>query len=581
MFSVSEHLLPCDALFCRISNGGARPLVAFGGRDASIHVYPFSGYTRSSWLQGLPDPVTALAFDPDQTAIVGGSDSGKLQMWDLASEEVVRSFSRGHTSTVTDIGMFRSGQFFATVSTDKVLRVWDVRKSSGRQSYKDATAPLCAVQFSPNGRWIATGCARGVVRLYDLAAGKLVHKFELHSGAVTSLHFHPDRYYMTVGSGDGTVSVWDLETFELKFRSASQHTPIDAVRFCGAHLLTTSDHNARIFDMRSLSDRTAVSLEAPWMMMGDVAYSAAADEAWFVETAGARAMKCKLVLRDLHAAPAAAATTPKAAQRVPVATLVSNSPVFGEAKSSSPNSRQPLGSSSPTPAAAENSATGAVKSRPPTPPPRMTPSPPRPQWSASGVSFPEATPSSLGHHGSNTLLAEQLTSEGRSAVLTLQQRLTTLRTLRTLWTEKQPDAVAELKRLCEDGHEFGPLFDFLTVMQQQRMKEKLTTDSLIAIVDLVHLALGTDYEPLVLLGLRTLRSTVTRYRVRVDEARRRARSSQSTGYNDPLGMAQHERIKEKLAECTAGVLCLAERRDAVGEEARSVAADLPSKPRAA
>ncbi|KPA86577.1 putative katanin [Leptomonas pyrrhocoris] len=588
MFVTSEHLLPCDAYCCRISDNRAKPLVGFGGRDASIHVYPFSGYTRSAWLQGLTEPVTALAFDPDQTFVVGGSDGGKLQMWDLNSEEVARSFTRGHDSTVTDIDVFRSGQFFATVSTNKVLRVWDVRKSSGRQSYKDATAPLCAVQFSPNGKWIATGCARGVVRLYDLAAGRLLHKLELHTGAITSLHFHPDLYYLTVASGDGTVSMWDLDSFEPKFRSDSQHTPVDAVRFCGVHLLATSDHNVRIFDMRNLSDRTAVSLDAPWMMIGDVAYAAAADEAWFVETAGSTATKCKLSLRELQRtadAPATKETAPaptslKPLQRVPVATLNNNNnPLFGEVKRKTPYAIR-LPPTTPTKGAVENTHnTPGKTSRQPTPPP--TPSPPRPQWSTSGPSFPDAAPSSFGHHASELQLVDQLSRESGTTSLTLQQRLTVMHDIRTLWADNQPAAIAQLTRLYDDGQEFGPLFDFLTVMQQQRMKEKLSTDALAGIVELVQIALSTDYEPLVLLGLRTLRSTVTRFRVRVEEARRRARSSQSTGHNDPLGMAQHQRIMEKLAACTEGVLSLSQRRDAVGEEARSVVADLPSQPSSA
>ncbi|KPI90739.1 putative katanin [Leptomonas seymouri] len=580
MFVTSEHLLPCDAYYSRISDSRAKPLVGFGGRDASIHVYPFTGYTRSAWLQGLKEPVTALAFDPDQTSVVGGSDGGNLQMWDLNSEEVVRSFTRGHDSTVTDIDMFRSGQFFATVSTNKILRVWDVRKPSGRQSYKDATAPLCAVQFSPNGKWIATGCARGVVRLYDLAAGRPIHKFELHTGAITSLHFHPDLYYLAVSSGDGTLSMWDLDSFELKFRSDSQHTPVDAVRFCGAHLLATSDHNVRVFDMRHLSNRTAVSLDAPWMMIGDVAYAAAADEAWFVETSGSTAMKCKLSLSELQPKGGAATTKeaaqapalPKPSQRVPVATLDSNNPIFGEMK------RRP---SNATCAAPATPLKDAVENTNNAPGKTLRSPPPQPQRSASGPSFPNFAPSSLGQHESELQLVDQLSRESGTTSLTLQHRITTMRNIRSLWTEKQPEAIEHLKRLYEDGQDFGPLFDFLTAMQQQRMKEKLTIDSLVGMVDVVQIALSTDYEPLVLLGLRTLRSTVTRFRVRVEEAQRRARLSQSTGLNDPLGTAQHQCIKEKLAECTDVVLSLAQRRDAVGEEARSVAADLPPKPRSA
>ncbi|XQJ31400.1 katanin, putative [Leishmania guyanensis] len=587
MFSVSEHRLPCDALYSRIGASRSKPLVGFGGRDASIHIYPFMGYTRTAWLQGLTEPITALAFDPDQTSVVGGSDAGKLQMWDIESEEVVRAFTRGHVSTVTGIDVFRSGQFFATVSTDRVLRIWDVRKSSGRQSYKDATAPLCAVQFSPNGRWVATGCARGTVRLYDLVAGQIVHKFELHSGAITSLHFHPDLYYLVVGSGDGTVSVWDLDSFEARFHSSSQHTPIDAVHFSGTRLLATSDHNLRIFDMSNLSDRTAVSLEAPWIMMSDVAYAGAMDEAWFVETAGSTAMKCKLSLRGIHhpgeeaprapAAPPASAPAPALPpQRVPVAALNRNNAILADAQKKPVNGSRLSPMDSPAKATGNDGAERTLRGE--TPAPSAT-TLPRLALSTAGPSFPP-TPAPLSSAEESELeVLQQLSREHGTVSATLQGRLNTLRAVRTLWTQNQSEAMVHVRRFCEDGQEFGPLFDVLTVLQQPRMKEKMLTESIASVVDLVEIALKTDYEPLILLGLHTLRSIATKFRARVEEAQRRARASQSTGYNDPLGMNQHQHIANKLHDCCPIVFVLAERCDNVGEEAKAVLSDMPPPPR--
>lgn len=587
MFSVSEHQLPCDALYSRISASRSKPLVGFGGRDASIHVYPFMGYTRTAWLQGLSEPITALGFDPDQTSVVGGSDAGKLQMWDIGSEEVVRVFTRGHASTVTDIDVFRSGQFFATVSTDRILRIWDVRKSSGRQSYKDATAPLCAVQFSPNGRWVATGCARGIVRLYDLVAGKIVHTFELHTGAITSLHFHPDLYYLVVGSGDGTVSVWDLDSFEARFHSSSQHTPIDAVHFSGTRLLATSDHNLRIFDTSNLSERTAVSLEAPWIMMGDVAYAGATDEAWFVETAGATAMKCKLCLRDIRrpgeeercaaAAPSASVLAPASpSQRVPVATLNSNSSIFADARKKPVNGSRPSPMDSPAKTTENDVAEKELRAETSEP---TAANLLQPAFSSGGPSFPPTLAPSSSTGESELQMVQQLSHEHGTVFTTVQRRLNTLRTVRTLWMQNQPEAMAHVRRLYDEGQEFGPLFDFLTVLQQPRMKDKLLTESVATFLDLVEIALKTDYEPLILLGLRTLRSISTKFRARMEEAQRRARASQSTGYNDPLGMSQHQHITQKLNNCCPVVFALAERCDGVGEEARAVLPEMPPPPR--
>ncbi|KAG5492886.1 hypothetical protein JKF63_01466 [Porcisia hertigi] len=581
MFSISEHRLPCDVLYSRISASRSKPLVGFGGRDACIHVFPFMGYTRVAWLQGLSEPVTALAFDTDQTSVVGGSDAGRLQMWDVGSEEVVRVFTRGHASTVTDIDVFRNGHFFTTVSTDKILRIWDVRKSSGRQSYKDAVAPLCAVQFSPNGRWVATGCARGTVRIYDLVAGKIMQKFELHSGAITGLHFHPDLYYLAVASGDGTVSVWDLDSFETRFHSNSQRSPIDAVRFAGTRLLATSDHHLRIFDMSNLSDSTAVSLEAPWTMMGDVAYAGATDEAWFVETAGSTAMKSKLCLRDIH--PLGKGMPHLAA--APLASTPTFAPPFQRALVAPLNNCQTLTDTGKKPASvsqlssldssvkATGNHTGDDVRRVVTSAP-LDVALPQPTRSNDGPSFPPPqTPSSRTGESEMEML-QQLIHEHGTVSATLQRRLNTLRVVRTHWMSNQSEAAVHVRRFCEDGQEFGPLFDFLTVLQQQHMKEKMLTESIAGVVDLIVIALKTDYEPLILLGLRTLRSVTIKFRARMEEVQRRARTSLSAGHNDPLGASHHQNITERLKVCCPIVFVLAERRDNVGVEARAILPDM-------
>lgn len=577
MFSLSEHLLSCDALSSCIGEGQPKPLLGFGGRDGSIQVFPFDGYTRTAWLQGLADSVTALTFDPNQSSVIGGSDTGALQLWDVASEEVACTFDKKHTSTITDINYVTSNRFFATASTDKVLRLWDASKPSARQAYKESSSPLCAAQFSPTGKWVVSGCSSGILRLYDIASGKLEKEFATHSSAITSIHFHPHLYYMAASSSDGAISVVNLETYEVLFQSCCAMAPVDAVCFCGNRVIAVSEHRLCLYDLDNLKEDSMLSIDAPWTMMGDVKYVAEKDEAWFVETSGPRATKYKLPLSQLSK-PLSKPAAPTAASHSTTPTVVQTAELKNYPRRGTPTISE-------------------SKSAPQTPPP---PRPPRRQqkketpeqlslpghqpdiphkagWNSGGISLPEMP--SVTASGSESSLLEKLQLTHVSVNGTLQRRLANARILRSLWLQNQREAVSHLKQLCDDGCEFGPLFDFLTVMQQQRMKEKMSMDVVPAMVELIEIALGVVYDPLVLLGLRLLRSVVIRFRAAADEGQRRARTSQSTGYNDPLGLNRHREISQKLGECSVVVLSLAELHNAVGDEARRLIAEMPPPPR--
>ncbi|EAN76964.1 katanin, putative [Trypanosoma equiperdum] len=525
--------LPCQVYHSRFSPDSANRLVGLGCRDGGVHVYPFEDYSRTVLLSAGCSPSTSIAFDPQQRRLVGGTDEGSLHLWDMTTEGVVRTFGDGHKSTVTGVDFHPHTDVIATCSRDSVLRVWDTRKKSCVRSHMEAKAPLCATEFSPSGRWCVSGCADGVVRLYDLQSGKEMHEFRAHSGPVTSICFHPKRYYLAVGSSDGSVSFWELEGFTKIFQSKCLDTPVDAVYLSGKRMLVAASHILRVYDFDMMSDSFAPIIESQWNIIGDLNYSSNTDEALFVEFSGQTAVMGRVPLADGGLTIPPIEKTVKSQQRDP--------PSFNRG---------------------EENAKMSV--------PVLRAAHQRLHRSPSQV----AAASHTGESGE--LQMDDLLTSSVTTVSVLRQRLTHLRVLRALWVQDNQQALVYLKELYTTNSDYGVTADFLGAMQHLRMKERITLSNLSDLLDVVMYALAGERENQLLAALKVLKSMSSKFRPKLDEARRQAPSFRNGEKNSTsLTMEQYYELSAKFDAVASVVQKLGKRKGPVGEEVREVLNEIP------
>ena len=79
---------------------------------------------------GHSGEVRAVAFSPDGTLALSGSDDGTLKLWEMASGREIGSFF-GHDLPVRSVAFSPDGKLALSGSDDETLKLWDV--ISGRE----------------------------------------------------------------------------------------------------------------------------------------------------------------------------------------------------------------------------------------------------------------------------------------------------------------------------------------------------------------------------------------------------------------------------------------------------------------
>eukprot|EP00850_Spirogloea_muscicola_P008613 SM000046S16394 [mRNA] locus=s46:326696:327886:- [translate_table: standard] len=135
------------ALSVAWSSDGA--LLACSTMDGTIGVFDTASGKLSRTLEGHAMAVRSLAFSPiDERLLFTACDDQHVHVYDARARELVAAMS-GHAGWVLSVAASPDGAAIATGSSDKSVRLWDLKMRAAVQTFTEHTDQVWAVCFRP------------------------------------------------------------------------------------------------------------------------------------------------------------------------------------------------------------------------------------------------------------------------------------------------------------------------------------------------------------------------------------------------------------------------------------------------
>ena len=183
--------------------------------------------------------VYSLAFSPNGSTIVTGSDDGTISIWNTKNGEHKRTLP-GHSGMVTSVAYSPDGNIFASASLDGTIRLWGAVGGLPKRTFTGHIRNFDSLAYSPNGKTLASRTKNGNILVWDVQTFK--HKFTLAVDANDEqvprvderrnrrtdtertnapLAYSPDGTTLATADMNNTIRLWDTESgkLELTFKA--------------------------------------------------------------------------------------------------------------------------------------------------------------------------------------------------------------------------------------------------------------------------------------------------------------------------------------------------------------------------
>ena len=201
-------------------------------------------------------PVYVVAFSPDGTRILTGSDDHLARIWDAVTGAPIGKPMR-HGQAVIGAAFSPDGSLVVTRSS-AVARLWRADNCEAVGEAMEHLQHINCVAFSPDGTRVVTGSDDKTARLFETKSGTRIAEVMKHDGAVYCVAFSPDGRTVATGSGVhtkiGTARLWDVETASPVGLVMRHADIVHSVCFSpdGSRLLTGSqDGDAQVWNAKS------------------------------------------------------------------------------------------------------------------------------------------------------------------------------------------------------------------------------------------------------------------------------------------------------------------------------------------
>ena len=199
-------------------------LIATASSDTTVRIWDSTTGSHRGTITGqtIKMKMNAVAFSPNGSLIATASDDSGARIWSLAGHRPIgtlfrwtprlhRTIRHSADSIVTSVAFSPDSSLIVIGSDDATARICDTDSGTLSRKLTGHTGAVTAVAFSPDGSLIATASDDRTARIWQ-AAGAAPTVLNGHTGAVTAVAFSPDGSLIATASSDATVRIWRTTT---------------------------------------------------------------------------------------------------------------------------------------------------------------------------------------------------------------------------------------------------------------------------------------------------------------------------------------------------------------------------------
>ena len=147
----------------------------------------------------VQSPIRDIAFSPDGSWFVTGSDDQRIRVLATSSGNELRTMSQD--GVVTEVTVSSDGKWIASTGNDRTARVWDA--ATGAEIFQ---IPLktsgSQLAFANNDQWLITTDASGAIAIWDISVIILPELTVQSTSTVNHVQYSPSGEWLAVASED-------------------------------------------------------------------------------------------------------------------------------------------------------------------------------------------------------------------------------------------------------------------------------------------------------------------------------------------------------------------------------------------
>eukprot|EP00743_Colponemidia_sp_Colp-15_P005508 GILK01005924.1.p1 GENE.GILK01005924.1~~GILK01005924.1.p1 ORF type:complete len:1480 (+),score=188.34 GILK01005924.1:545-4441(+) len=159
--------------------------------------------------------VSSICVSSDGQYVVSGNTDQSIQVWELSTGRLDRTFTAG--GCVTSVWISCGGRYVVYGSFNHGINILELpsdRTASPRQvtSEQHGRYSTPMVSGGSDGRYVVGVSDGHPIKIWETSNGVLMHTLTNRSGRVISANLSSDNRYLVSGSHDGLISVWEIST---------------------------------------------------------------------------------------------------------------------------------------------------------------------------------------------------------------------------------------------------------------------------------------------------------------------------------------------------------------------------------